>query len=154
MGDTERSFASRVDIWIAVALALGPLTGVAVLLSGMLGGNDGLFWTGVATCALVALIYGGLVFPMGYTVGAGGIAIRSGLMRIRIPWDRVDRAEPSSNPLSSPALSLRRIRIDYRKAHGASTFVLISPVDRQAFLAAAAAASPVHEVRGDTLVVV
>ncbi len=145
-------YKSRVDWWIALALAFGPIAAVAVLVSGVTSGEAQLLYTGIGVSALVVLIYGGLVFPMSYAVDAEGLTIRSGLMRIHLPWQRMGKAELSGNPLSSPALSLRRICIDYRKANGKETFVMISPPDREAFLADLAERSPRHQLRDGALV--
>jgi hypothetical protein len=64
----------------------------------------------------------------------------------------IDRAELTSNPLSSPALSLRRILIHHRKPKGGSTFVMISPEDRLAFLAELARRTGRHRVEGERMV--
>lgn len=68
------------------------------------------------------------------TLTHDALVIRFGPARVRVPYDRIRAVEPSSNPLSSPALSLRRVRIDYDKPNGKGTFVLVSPQDRDGFM--------------------
>jgi hypothetical protein len=58
-------------------------------------------------------------------VGAGATALIGAVLDITA-------ITPTSNPLSSPALSLDRLRIDYGKGRS----VMISPRDKQGFLGA------------------
>jgi len=132
---TERSYKSRVDWWLALLIWLPVAGGAAALVAGVAAGDRATAWVGVAMLALFGLILGGLVLPMRYVIGGDGLRVRAGLLlRLHVPWDRLGTVEPSENPLSSPALSLRRLRVSYHKASGAETFVLISPTDRDAFM--------------------
>ena len=56
--------------------------------------------------------------------------LQSGRMKLHVPYDRLVSAELTRNPLSSPALSLQRIRVRYQKPNGKETWVQISPPDR------------------------
>ena len=55
-----------------------------------------------------------------------------------IPISSITSIRPSRNPISSPALSLRRLSIRYNKYDE----ILVSPKDREAFVAALKAANP------------
>jgi Bacterial PH domain len=81
-----------------------------------------------------------------------GLAIRFGMVRMRIPWDRVIGIEPSSNPVSGPAMSLKRLDVHYKKGNGTETHVLISPSDRAAFVRDCGETSPRHRVDGERLI--
>lgn len=67
-----------------------------------------------------------------YRIDASALVVRSGPFRWTVPFSDIRNVQPSRSVLSSPALSLDRIRIDY----GAGRTLLVSPKDREAFLAA------------------
>lgn len=138
-------YGSRIDGWLAVALTLPLIGSVVAMVSGV-------FWIGAAALVGYCGFMLALVLPIEYFVESDSLRVRAGLQRLVVPWDRLIAAELSSNPLSSPALSLRRIRIDYRKPNGKETFVLISPGDREAFLRDLAQASPRHELKDGRLI--
>src|SRR5262249_38890781 len=106
-------FPSKVDTWLAVVLAL-PL-GLMVVTTALLaqkGGNALFLGLGPLVFFLAILLL--LVLPMHYDLEPTALLIRFGVVRQRIPYDRIDEAHPTRNPLSSPALSLDRLRIRYR----------------------------------------
>ncbi|WP_171258493.1 PH domain-containing protein, partial [Acinetobacter pittii] len=55
------------------------------------------------------------------------------VFRWKININDITRIEPTHNPLSSPALSLDRLKIYYRKDGRVAT-VMISPKDKESFL--------------------
>jgi hypothetical protein len=67
-----------------------------------------------------------------YTIDGDELRIRSGPFRTRVRISGIAAITPTRNPLSSPALSLTRLRID----HDGSRSVMISPADCAGFLAA------------------
>lgn len=148
----DKTYASRVDRWIAVLLVVPPVAGVVTLVSGLLTSVQANVWAGLGVLALFAVILGTLVLPMRYVIGAEALTVRAGLLKFVVRYDRLIAVTPSSNPLSSPALSLRRLRVDYEKGSGKPTFVLISPTDRERFMQDLATASPRHRLDGDRLV--
>jgi hypothetical protein len=145
-------YKSAVDSWMYPVLAIGPLVGVSVIVWSLISGKLLGVVIGAGQLAVFAAIFFGLVLPIRYEIAGDALTVRAGLMRIVIPWDRLRSIAPSSNPLSSPALSLRRLRVDYAKASGRDAWVLISPTDRAAFLADVAEASGRHKVHGDRLI--
>ena len=128
------TYKSRVDWWIAALLVLPPLASAMVLATGEI-------MFGVIGLAGYGLLITSLVLPIEYTVGDKALVIAYGMARQRIAWDHLIAMRPSRNPLSSPALSLRRLEIKYRKHDGREATVLISPVDRAAFVADCARAA-------------
>ncbi|MCZ2155465.1 MAG: PH domain-containing protein, partial [Bryobacterales bacterium] len=90
-----------------------------------------------------------LAYPCEYLFEAKYLIVRSGLLRIRIPLLAITSVKPSRNPLSAPAWSLDRLDIRY----GRTKRVLISPREKDAFLADLELRAP-HLIRqGDTFVV-
>jgi hypothetical protein len=75
----------------------------------------------------------GLAYPVSYEITQSELIIRSGLTRNSIEISSIESVKPSRNPLSSPAWSLDRLRIDYRRKDKL-TFLLISPEEKSAFL--------------------
>ncbi|MBI4614039.1 MAG: PH domain-containing protein [Planctomycetes bacterium] len=138
---------SKVDLWLAAFLGLLPLVTVVVTASSAFAGDRPGIWIGTAAFALVLALYGGLIFPMSYEVGPEHLVIRHGLVRRRIPIAGIRGVKPSRNPLSSPALSLARLHVDY----GSFLGVLISPRDRGAFLDDLAMVAPHLRREGDSL---
>jgi hypothetical protein len=133
-------------------LVLPLITGSAVIVVGIATENDYMRTVGVLSTAGYCLLLGCLVMPMIYAVRGEGLAIRFGLVRLWIPWERVIQIEPSSNPVSGPAMSLKRLDVHYRKSNGTETHVLISPTDRTAFVRDCGETSPCHRVDGERLI--
>ena len=71
-----------------------------------------------------------LLFTTRYIITDTQLIVRSGPLRWRIPVSEISAMTPTYNPLASPALSIRRLRIDY----GQNNSVLISPRDRDGFI--------------------
>lgn len=62
-----------------------------------------------------------------YTLTATDLHVASGPFRWSVPLRDVRAVTPTRNPLSSPALSLDRLRIDY----GRRRWLMISPIDKE-----------------------
>jgi len=121
----DTRYPSKVDLWLgAVLVGVVALT----LCVGVMGYREE-GYLALLPLALVAAIFGGLVLPVEYVMEADRLVVRSGLIRYRIPYDKIQSARLTRNPLSSPALSIDRIDIRYGRFG-----VLISPPDREAFL--------------------
>ncbi len=132
------TFPSKVDWWLGLILAALPFTGVPMILAGRENGDVVLLWTGIGMSAVCVAILVVLIVPMRYELGPDALIIHNGLLRSRIPYDRITRVEPSRSPLSAPALSLDRLAIH----HGTRFAQLISPRDRRRFLAELARRAP------------
>lgn len=122
-------FPSKVDWWLGLLLVIAPavslVTAMTVPESGRLAA--------LAGTAVLAAVYLGLVFPMAYGLVGDELVVRHGLVRKRIKLADITEVVPTTNPLSSPALSLDRLRITY--GTGVFQRVMISPVRKADFLA-------------------
>ena len=126
-------FRSKVDWWLGVVLVLLPVVTVASGIAAIGSGErEGIVAMTVST-ALVAAIYGLLVIPVRYGVGREHLIVRFGVVRQRIPLAAITEVYPTHSPLSSPALSLDRLMV--RTGRGPLGMTLISPDDRETFLA-------------------
>lgn len=119
-------FNSKVDLWIALVIGGGF---VLCAYSAIDQARMTRSWLSVLPAALFAGVL--LLFlPTKYVLGEEQLTVRSGLMHWEIPYAAIETVTPTHNPLASPALSLDRLRIDYKG--GA---VMISPKDKEDFLA-------------------
>ena len=84
----------------------------------------------VAALAIVALL-GSMLVGTHYTVDENALRIACGPFRWTVPIDAIKSVEATRNPLSSPALSLDRLQIDYGKRR-----IMVSPADKNGFLQA------------------
>lgn len=66
-----------------------------------------------------------------YTIASDALTVRFGPFRWKIALADIQRVEPTTSPLSGPALSLDRLRIEYGKGR----VMLVSPEDTERFLA-------------------
>ncbi len=125
------TFRSKIDWWLAAIMLTVITVSLVTVAAALHGRSNG----GLLTAALVMVI--GVVLPVwlllstAYTVGPEALIVRSGPFRQRIPLDQIGDIRPSSNPVSSPALSLDRLEIH----HGQNT-TLVSPKDKQGFVKA------------------
>ena len=106
-------------------------------------------WAALAAYILLMLTLG---WPIRYTVSSDELEVRFGLVHRHIPWARLVSMELSQNPLSSPAFSLARIDVRYTTEAGRDRSILISPVDREAFMQDCARASGKHRVDSGRLI--
>jgi membrane protein YdbS with pleckstrin-like domain len=121
-------FRSKVDTWFMAALLATIAIGVSTVAIAA--------WRGGPVALLITL----LVFPIGlplwllystrYSLSDSHLDIRSGPFAWRVPLGQVRSVSRTRNPLSSPALSLDRLRIEY----GPSKWIMISPEDPERFI--------------------
>jgi hypothetical protein len=113
---------------VLLAGALIALAGAAFAL------QSGAGWVSPTLIALV-----GAAFPLWillstkYTVSQGHVLVQSGPFRWRIPALGITRITPTRSPLSSPALSLDRLRIEYDSDKKS---LLVSPAEPEEFIRA------------------
>lgn len=123
-------FPSKRDAWLGALLAAVVLLQAVPLAGAILGGRAASVPV-IIPIAVTGFI-GWVWFTTGYTLAADALRIRSGPFRWTVPYRDITAVRPTHNPLSSPALSLDRLRVEY----GRNRAVLVSPADRQGFCAA------------------
>lgn len=84
---------------------------------------------GVAGAVLVGMVL--VLLPCRYGIVEDAVVVRCGIFRWRLALRDIREVELSDSWMSGPALSLRRIRIEMNNGYE----ILISPVDREGFLA-------------------
>jgi len=125
-------YRSKIDWWLALLLCLPTVATIAVCTGLLLDGRYSELPWGIATGLFVVGIYFGLVFPMRYGLDETHLTVKFGRCTQRVPLVDVTEVYPTSNPLSSPALSLDRLYVKF--GQGIFKAVMISPTDRDNFL--------------------
>jgi len=144
----EQVFNSKVDWWLGLILVAMPIGGLVSLGASLMSGDMLQIAIAAGGLLFVLAIFGGLVWPMRYTAKADHIEIRYGMVRSKVPYDKIEGICPTRNPISSPALSLDRLHIQAGSSMGPN----VSPADKEGFLEAVAARAPHLERNGDRLV--
>lgn len=126
-----KTFKSKVDAWLVIVLAVSTVVLIAGLAATLYSRPDPLaVVVMLAATLLFLLLVGSILLRTYYRVDAGMLTIVSGPLRRSVAIDQITSVERTRNPLSSPALSLDRLRIRY----GDNKSVMISPADRDKFL--------------------
>jgi len=140
-------FRSQVDGWLLGLVGGSLLLALAGVLAAAASVDDPAVWIGVVAVLAVGALVAWLFASTRYVLAGRELVVRSGPFRWRIDLATVQSVKPTRNPLSSPALSLDRLDIRY----GAGKFLLVSPAERDRFLAALARAEPALERKGAEL---
>lgn len=122
------AFRSKVDVWLAVVIVgIFPAIGTIFMRSG----SSAAFWSQLAMWAVPGVILlGWLYWSTTYALDGSELVVRSSGLTWRVPLRDIRTIAPTHNPLSSPALSLHRLRIEY----GPLRSIMVSPADRERFL--------------------
>ena len=126
-------FNSQVDGWLIPVIVIAIAGMLAALVAVLV--EDTPLWlqlvvavTSVLFCALLFAI-----FKYTYYVVANGVLrVVSGPFRWSIAISDIVEITPTRNPLSSPALSLDRLKVRY----GNRGYLLVSPADKDGFIRA------------------
>jgi hypothetical protein len=124
------SFRSKVDGWLVAALLTSAAaSALAVVIVGFAESPR----LALAISPLLLLSVGlpvWLLRATSYTLTASELHVRCGPFAWRVPLREISAVTATRNPLSSPALSLDRLRIDF----GRGRSIMISPEDKEAFV--------------------
>jgi len=123
-------FTSKIDGWLLVVLvgsALASLLASAVILISLAPGPRTLAGAIILIGAVLPIW---LLVSTRYVLTSDLLEVHSGPFRWRIPIREICEIVPTRSPLSSPALSLDRLRIVYREKR----WIMISPLERERFL--------------------
>ncbi len=128
-----KRFRSKVDAWLVVVVVAALVAQAGVLVWMIIAGAPvAAIALTLGTIAAVYLFIGLTLTRTWYDIDSRELRIVCGLFRWTIPRESIHSVEPTRNPLSSPALSLDRLRIRY----GKNRRILVSPDDKVRFLKA------------------
>ncbi|MCG9491355.1 PH domain-containing protein [Acinetobacter pittii] len=128
-------FRSKIDWWLLLVFIV--TTAIIVMKIYEVNHNYSLAsnFPHLIFYSLIILIIWLPIFNTYYVVENNTLIIKSLVFRWKININDITQIEPTHNPLSSPALSLDRLKIYYMK-NGEVTSVMISPKDKETFLQA------------------
>jgi Bacterial PH domain len=127
------TYRSKKDTWLVVVIA------ASVILTLLAGATLILFgeaiWQRVLgiIIMIVSIIPVLLTTPVSYTIDGSSLQIRAGYKHWTIPLQNIIAVRPSRDWIASPALSMKRLEIEYRDWEG-NSFILISPEKTDHFL--------------------
>lgn len=135
MGKTIYKSAVSWWLWALVAVPVIFTTAITTLEGE---------WAPLLIHAAIFFFVGHLFFTTCYVVEGNMLQVKSSiLVNIKIDIGTIRKIKETNNPLSSPALSLDRLWIDYGKG-GA---VMISPKDKEGFIRHILQINPSIEVK-------
>jgi hypothetical protein len=130
---TPKRFRSKIDRWLLVLLLAIMVFEIVVMMIAAMQAEDArdaslLIFAGLGVGALI----GWLVLSTHYVVEKDMLRIVAGPFRWKVRLEEIHTVEATRNPLSSPALSLDRLKIHYGKGRR----IMVSPADKAGFLKA------------------
>ncbi|MNR80616.1 hypothetical protein D3C72_113410 [compost metagenome] len=123
-------YRSKIDIWLVVVLGFAMLAALYSAGQTMNSGTPGASVIAVLVAVVGIGLPAWLLLSTRYTLDASHLLVQSGPFKWVVPLADIKSITPSNNPVSSPALSLDRLRIEY----GGRNALLISPRDKEQFL--------------------
>ena len=142
----ELRFPSKIDWWILaipIVVVVGVL--VAIVSNTKPGQVHVSIFIPLAISVVVPIgIFASIFSSTSYVISGNELRIKCGPTKMLVPIDSISRIANSHSVVSSPALSLSRLAIQY----GRFQEVLISPADRHGFIRAIVAKAP-HVVLED-----
>jgi Na+/melibiose symporter-like transporter len=141
-------FASKVDAWVPAAAIGIPVASLAAVLFASFKSQGPVAPAIFATAMVLVVVsfVAWLFLTTKYRVENGILTVRCGPLRWTIPIRDIDSVTATRNHLSSPALSLDRLQIHYRSGTREND-ILVSPDDKQGFIAALRASNAMIHVR-------
>lgn len=124
----KKIYKSKIDTWLLLVL-VSVMAISAYACADVIQSRAGL-WPLFVIAGLGIIVPLWLLLGTQYLLEAEQLTVRAGPFKWRIPLAEITKIAPTRNPLSSPALSLDRLRIEY----GRGKFVLVSPRDKEQFV--------------------
>jgi len=123
-------YKSKIDVWIALIILFVVVFSLISALQQLSAYSPYAKWNALIIAAAGMGIPLWLLLATRYIITEDQLLVRSGPFRWRIPISEISGITSTYSPFSSPALSIRRLRIEY----GDHKSVLISPRDRDNFI--------------------
>ena len=124
------TFRSKIDAWLILTLALAIGVVIYASMQVIFNAVPRNWWPLILIIGLGIGMPVWLLISTRYILQPKLLTVRIGPFVWRIPTDEITAITPTRSPLSSPALSLDRLRIEY----GSGKAVMISPHKKAQFL--------------------
>jgi len=128
-------FASKVDWWLLLIFIIVTISIIVKIYEANHSYSLASNFPHLIIYSLIIFLIWMPVFNTYYVVDQNKLIIKSMVFRWEINIDDITEIEATHNPLSSPALSLDRLKINYFK-NGSLKSVMISPKDKHGFFQA------------------
>lgn len=126
-------FRSKKDWWLlAFVICMSGLL-LQLLLTMQAKGTMQQYPLHTAVYVLTIIILWWPLWSTRYVMDNGVLTIKSLWLSWKIPLSEIQSIQPTDHSIIAPALSLKRLRIDYTDA-GVQKFILVSPKDQTAFI--------------------
>ena len=132
MGISMQVFRSKKDWWLVAFLICMSGLLLQLLLTMQAKGTLQQYPLHTAIYILTIIILWWPLWSTRYMVENGVLSIKSLWLSWQIPLSAIQSIQPTDHSIIAPALSLKRLRIDYRE-DGVQKFVLVSPKDQAKF---------------------
>ena len=126
----NRVYRSKIDTWLGLVLGGVPLVSLFAAWQLVQAPVPGRWLLAVLILLLGVCLPPFILFSTTYSINDDLLRIRSGFFTWEIPIHTISKVEATNDPVSSPALSLDRVRIEY----GPAKSVVISPLKKDEFL--------------------
>lgn len=125
-------YRSKIDWWLAAILIVATIAPLYFMIQEWIEEKQ---WDILEVLWIMVLeIFLFSLFTIHYVLYENHLAVKWGMLTVqRIPYDSITSVKPTCNPLSSMAMSLKRIQIDYGSS-GSHNMILISPIRREEFI--------------------
>ncbi len=129
----EKRFKSKIDPGILlVIIAMVIMDFVLIVALAMESGSPAGRTGAILVCIALMALLSSLALRTYYAVDKNVLRVVSGPFRWKIPIDQITSVTPTRTVLSSPAMSLDRLKIEYGKLRP----MIVSPADKKGFLRA------------------
>ena len=126
-------FRSKKDWWLlAFVICMSGLL-LQLLLTMQAKGTMQQYPLHTAVYVLTIIILWWPLWSTCYVMDNGVLTIKSLWLSWKIPLSEIQSIQPTDHSIIAPALSLKRLRIDYTEG-GVQKFILVSPKDQTAFI--------------------
>jgi hypothetical protein len=124
-------YESKLDWWLGAILAFAICFSAGYSVYMMAMGGPRFWWLALVTTAVGSGLPLWILLTTRYTIDGEMLFVKSGPITWRVPIAEITDIRPTRNPLSSPALSIDRLRIEYSGCRS----IMISPREKEHFLA-------------------
>lgn len=129
----RKVFRSKIDWWLRLVLAFVIVGEFIAIGAVIVEQPDPLALSAAIIICIAGLtLFAWVLLGTHYTVDRDMLLVRCGPFRWKVAIDSITAVEETRSPLSSPALSLDRLRIRY----GRRRQLMVSPADKAGFLTA------------------
>ncbi len=123
-------YKSKVDTWLLVLLVVSMVISLGASVLVILCAPVVVWWALPINLLLGVGLPLWLLTNTRYILAPNQLTIRSGPFTWQVPVSDITRMYPTRNPLSSPALSLDRLCLEY----GRGKSIMISPANKEQFI--------------------